>query len=279
MSKEDGEECDSALSTDIDMILERLAIWTRLVVLPAVSLNGSCQRDHRPLHGAVSKKRVAELCDRDDLLFEQPESSHLGDCPICFFQWFTGAKRIAGANMPVLSGSSTSNTGIDAIVMKELMQMTLLRCDVGARHYGKGDYGRKGVEKDEKMVVYHAEEAAIAGHPTATFIIGRIEWNNGSKERALVSGNAESADSGICEGVSQERGLCRGAPCTPGCRECNEKSAEGYSTKLKLKEHFLPPTSTKSKHPSSQTQMTCVETDFGSYKAPLVVVVVVAVVV
>eukprot|EP00984_Skeletonema_dohrnii_P030260 scaffold21625_cov50-Skeletonema_dohrnii-CCMP3373.AAC.1 len=38
-----------------------------------------------------------------------------------------------------------------------------------------------------------------------------------------------------------------------------------------------PTTSTKSKHPSSQTEMTCVETDFGSYKAPLVVVVVVVV--
>jgi hypothetical protein len=72
----------------------------------------------------------------------------------------------------------------DANVMKDLMQMTLLRCDVGVRHYGKGDYGSafeylskaarlgdatahfhlslmylkgKGVEKDEKMVVYHAE--------------------------------------------------------------------------------------------------------------------------
>ena len=41
-----------------------------------------CQREHRPKHKKECKKRAAEL--RDELLFKQPESSHLGDCPICF---------------------------------------------------------------------------------------------------------------------------------------------------------------------------------------------------
>ena len=41
-----------------------------------------CQREHRPKHKRECKNRVAEL--RDELLFKQPESSHLGDCPICF---------------------------------------------------------------------------------------------------------------------------------------------------------------------------------------------------
>ena len=40
-----------------------------------------CQRDHRPKHKRVCKRRAAEL--RDELLFKQPEGSHLGDCPIC----------------------------------------------------------------------------------------------------------------------------------------------------------------------------------------------------
>eukprot|EP00984_Skeletonema_dohrnii_P003579 scaffold1212_cov79-Skeletonema_dohrnii-CCMP3373.AAC.6 len=40
-----------------------------------------CQRDHRPQHKRACKKRAAEL--RDEILFRQPESSHLGDCPIC----------------------------------------------------------------------------------------------------------------------------------------------------------------------------------------------------
>ena len=39
-----------------------------------------CQRGHWPKHKKKCK-RAAEL--RDEILFKQPESSHLGDCPIC----------------------------------------------------------------------------------------------------------------------------------------------------------------------------------------------------
>eukprot|EP00984_Skeletonema_dohrnii_P025339 scaffold14465_cov77-Skeletonema_dohrnii-CCMP3373.AAC.1 len=82
----------------------------------------------------------------------------------------------------------------------------------GKRRYDEGDYGSAveyltkaaglgdtdahhqlsvmyleggGVEKDEKKAVYHAEEAAIAGHPLARFNLGSIEWYSGSKERAM----------------------------------------------------------------------------------------------
>lgn len=41
-----------------------------------------CQKDHRSKHKKLCKNRAAEL--RDELLFKQPETSHLGDCPICF---------------------------------------------------------------------------------------------------------------------------------------------------------------------------------------------------
>ena len=40
-----------------------------------------CQRNHKPEHEEVCKERVADL--RDELLFKQPEGSHMGDCPIC----------------------------------------------------------------------------------------------------------------------------------------------------------------------------------------------------
>ena len=40
-----------------------------------------CQKEHRSKHKRACKKRAAEL--RDELLFKQPESTHLGDCPIC----------------------------------------------------------------------------------------------------------------------------------------------------------------------------------------------------
>ena len=40
-----------------------------------------CQKEHRPQHKRECKRRAAEI--RDELLFKQPESSGIGDCPIC----------------------------------------------------------------------------------------------------------------------------------------------------------------------------------------------------
>jgi len=40
-----------------------------------------CQQDHQSQHEAMCKERSAEL--RDEILFRQPESTHMGDCPIC----------------------------------------------------------------------------------------------------------------------------------------------------------------------------------------------------
>lgn len=40
-----------------------------------------CQENHREQHEEECRKRGAELRDRD--LFEQPDESHLGECPIC----------------------------------------------------------------------------------------------------------------------------------------------------------------------------------------------------
>ncbi|KAK1733660.1 hypothetical protein QTG54_015703 [Skeletonema marinoi] len=42
----------------------------------------TCQENHKSQHEEACKKRAAEL--RDELLFKQPDNSHLGDCPICF---------------------------------------------------------------------------------------------------------------------------------------------------------------------------------------------------
>ncbi len=41
----------------------------------------ACRTEHRLQHEEECKKRAAEL--RDELLFKQPESLHVGDCPIC----------------------------------------------------------------------------------------------------------------------------------------------------------------------------------------------------
>jgi TPR repeat protein len=43
----------------------------------------------------------------------------------------------------------------------------------------------EGVEKDMKKQVYHLEEAAIGGHPSARYNLGIEEENNGRYERAV----------------------------------------------------------------------------------------------
>ncbi len=47
--------------------------------------------------------------------------------------------------------------------------------------YGEG----QGVEKDEKKAVYHLEEAAIGGHPSARHNLGCEEKEKGRIDRAL----------------------------------------------------------------------------------------------
>ncbi|MCP4744814.1 MAG: zinc finger MYND domain-containing protein, partial [Desulfobacteraceae bacterium] len=41
-----------------------------------------CQENHREQHEEECKNRKAELPDKE--LFEQPDGTYLGECPICF---------------------------------------------------------------------------------------------------------------------------------------------------------------------------------------------------
>jgi TPR repeat protein len=43
----------------------------------------------------------------------------------------------------------------------------------------------QGVEKDEKKELFHLEEAAIGGHPSARYSLGLHEGGNGRIERAI----------------------------------------------------------------------------------------------
>jgi hypothetical protein len=69
-----------------------------------------CQREHRSKHKRECKNRAAEL--RDEILFRQPESSHLGDCPICCLPIPNDAKKstlMACCGKTVCIGCNVSN--------------------------------------------------------------------------------------------------------------------------------------------------------------------------
>ena len=179
-----------------------------------------CQKEHRPQHKRACKKRAAEL--RDEILFKQPESSHLGDCPICMIPLSLDleksstttccSKRICnGCDVETQKreleerrdqkcpfcrerfGNELWRKQImkrieanDPVAIKET---TVVRSELGDvdAHYRLSlmyHYGR-GVEKDEKKEFRHLEKAAIGGHPKARHNLGCHECDNGNTERAV----------------------------------------------------------------------------------------------
>jgi hypothetical protein len=72
------ERCASCGTSECDNIKLKTCTACKLVKYCSVQ----CQREHRSQHKKACKKKAAEI--RDELLFKQPESTHLGDCPICF---------------------------------------------------------------------------------------------------------------------------------------------------------------------------------------------------
>ena len=61
------------------------SIW-RIVVtvnrLAIAAISAKCREIHRDQHEAECKQRKAELHDKE--LFEQPDGTHDGECPLCF---------------------------------------------------------------------------------------------------------------------------------------------------------------------------------------------------
>ena len=197
-----------------------------------------CQKNHRKQHKKACKKRLAEI--RDDTLFQQPDESHLGECPICCLplsldhdKWMITSCCCKN----ICNGCSHVND------MRELEQKLehkcpycrepvpetneecyqneskrvksndpIALCELGKRRAREGDYEGafeyftkaaelgaiiahyqlsvmyhegEGVEKNPKKAMYHMEEAAIGGHPTARYNLGAYEGRDGRHDRAV----------------------------------------------------------------------------------------------
>ncbi|KAK1735455.1 zf-MYND and TPR domain-containing protein [Skeletonema marinoi] len=183
-----------------------------------------CQENHTAQHERACMKRAVEL--RDEILFKQPESSYLADCPICCLPMPLDLSK----SIVAVCCSKSICRGCDVETQKrefepvgnELWRKQRMKrieandpvamCREGAEQYKKGDYSSafgyyvkaaelgdvdahyrlslmyylgKGVEKDGGKEIYHLEEAAIGGHPTARCGLGCHEWRNGNTERAV----------------------------------------------------------------------------------------------
>jgi tetratricopeptide (TPR) repeat protein len=81
MSGQDGEVADVCASCGIAEI-DEMKLKECAACKSVLYCSDECERDHRQQHEGACEKRAAEL--RDEILFKEPESNYLGDCPICF---------------------------------------------------------------------------------------------------------------------------------------------------------------------------------------------------
>eukprot|EP00985_Skeletonema_marinoi_P002915 scaffold1192_cov80-Skeletonema_marinoi.AAC.5 len=236
MSKENGADTSCCASCGIaegdDIKLKECAACKSVRYC-----SDECQKEHKLQHKRACKKRAAEL--HDELLFKQPESSYLGDCPICCLPLqldLSKSTMMTCCSKMICNGCNFANK------IREIEGSLQQRCPFcrqpvptreeadkrrmkrieandpaamshkGIEQYKKGDYQSSfkwyskaaelgdveahvrlglmyrngdGVEKDRGKEMYHLEEAAIGGHPTARCNLGYHEWKNGDMKRAV----------------------------------------------------------------------------------------------
>jgi len=129
-----------------------------------------CQEDHRPNHEAICKERAAEL--RDEILFRQPESSFLGDCPICCLPVPLDRKKSVSyscCSKSICKGCTTAH------MMRQLDEGSARECPFCRQLYAKSD------EENERQNKKRFE----ANDPFALREVGRKHFGDRDYERAF----------------------------------------------------------------------------------------------
>ena len=161
-----------------------------------------CQRNHWPEHKRACKKRAAEL--KDELLFKQPESTHLGDCPICLLPLPLVTSQYAAyscCSKLVCNGCSHANTqremgarltpscpfcrhpmpATDAeenlLTMKRVQANDAVALHiVGMEHFKAGDYA---------AAIEYLERAAVLGYIQSNGQLAQMYHNGHGCEKDL----------------------------------------------------------------------------------------------
>ena len=167
--KEDGEEevmlCASCGIAGGDDIKLKKCTACHLVRYCSVK----CQKDHRPKHKRECKKKAAEL--RDEILFKQPESTHLGDCPICCLP------------LPLDPDQSTLNT----CCCKEICQgcnCANIRREAEGRLRHKCAFCRKDLPAPEEVDELLMKRIEV-NDPVAMYYMGLRSYEKGDRTAAF----------------------------------------------------------------------------------------------
>ena len=135
----------------------------------------TCQRNHRPKHKKSCKKRAAEL--RDEILFRQPESTHLGDCPICLLPlpYPRGSIYHSCCSKLVCKGCAVANF---RRLKEERLEHTCPFCrDVT----GKNGHNQKMMKRVQEEMMKRVQ----ANDPSAMCHMGVVQYEEGNHVEAL----------------------------------------------------------------------------------------------
>jgi hypothetical protein len=131
----------------------------------------NCQKEHRPQHKKACKKRAAEI--RDEILFQQPEGTDMGDCPICLLPLpidDNDKTRIMGCCSKIICiGCDYSNT------VRELEQSLPRKCP----------FCRHPMPKTEEEAELIAVTRVEANDPVALQIMGFRRYGEGDYNDAF----------------------------------------------------------------------------------------------
>jgi tetratricopeptide (TPR) repeat protein len=129
-----------------------------------------CQRDHRPEHEEECKERAVEL--RDEILFNQPEGSHMGDCPICSLP------------LPIDGEKTTMYTCCCKTVCAGCVYANELR-QLKDNAQRVCPFCRHPYEKNEEEIKKNLMKRIAANDPFALCLLGKEHYFKGNYESAF----------------------------------------------------------------------------------------------
>ena len=129
-----------------------------------------CRELHQPEHAGECKKRLAEIRDRD--LFEQPDESHLGECPICCLP------------MPLDADKSTLMPCCCKIICNGCAYANQKR-EIAAGLEQRCAFCREPAPKTEGKVRKNLMKRVKANDPAAIAQFGKMCSDEGNHETAL----------------------------------------------------------------------------------------------
>ena len=129
-----------------------------------------CQIDHELEHKEACKKRAAEL--RDELLFKKPESSHLGDCPLCCLP------------LPLDISKCTMNNCCSKFICRGCAHADMIR-EYEGRLIHSCEFCRKPTPETEEGSRKQRMKRVKANDPVALCHEGMVQYNKGEYIKAF----------------------------------------------------------------------------------------------